>query len=170
MDRAGKKQVVQNVADKFKQSSAIFLVDYCGLKVAELTQLRRELDQVNSHLQIVKNRLMKRAIDGEKFSALVEHLKGPTAFTFADDAVGAAKVLTKYAEEFEPLKLRIGVMSGEVISLKEIEALSKLPSKEELYAKLLATFMGPITNVVRALNGIPTKVAQVFAAIKVTKE
>jgi large subunit ribosomal protein L10 len=136
-----------------------------------MTQLRQELYAVQSDLRVVKNRLMKRALEGEKFSGLEEHLAGPTAIAFVkDDPVRVAKILTKYAEEFEPLQLRAGVMRGEIIGPKEIAALSKLPSKEELYAKLLATLMAPITSVVRALNGVPTKVVQVLAAVKDTKE
>ena len=170
MDRIGKEQLVQGVAEKVKQSAAFFLTEYRGLKVSEMTELRRELKKVQSDLQVVKNRLMKRAIDGGKFEGLEEHLKGPTAIAFvSEDAVGAAKVLTKYAEEFEPFSLRAGVLKGEVIGLDKITTLSKLPSKEELYAKLLATLMAPVTNVVRALNGVPTKIVRVMAAIKDTK-
>lgn len=171
MDRAGKEQLVQGVTEKVKQSAAFFLTEYRGLKVSEMTELRQELKKVQSDLQVIKNRLIKRAIDGGDLGGLEEYLKGPTAVAFAsEDAVGTAKVLTKYAEQFEPFTLRAGVVRGEVIGLEQITALSKLPSKEELYAKLLATLMAPVTNVVRALNGVPTKIVQVLAAIKDTKE
>lgn len=171
MDRAGKEQLVQGVADKVNQSTAFFLTEYRGMKVSEMTLLRQELRKVESDLQVIKNRLIKRAIDGNSIAGLEEHLKGPTAVAFVkEDAVGAAKVLTKYADEFEPFTLRAGVLRGELIGLDQIKALSKLPSKEELYAKLLATLLAPVTNVVRALNAVPTKVVQVLAAIKDTKE
>ena len=171
MDKAGKEQIVSSVTERYKQAAAVFLTEYRGLKVSEITQVRRELNKVDASLQVIKNRLTKRALSGEDLPELEELLKGPTALAFAgSDPVGTAKVLTKYAEEFEALKIRAGVMRGELIGPKQIEALSKLPSREEMYAKLLATLMAPITNVVRALNGVPTKVVRVLGAIKDTKE
>ena len=155
MDKAGKEQIVSSIADRFKEAAAVFLTEYRGLKVSEMTQIRRELSKVDSSLQVIKNRLTKRALSGGDLPDLEEHLKGPTALAFVgSDPVGAAKVLTKYAKEFEALKIRAGVMRGEFIGPKQIEALSQLPSKEEMYAKLLATLMAPITEVFTVLIGL----------------
>jgi large subunit ribosomal protein L10 len=171
MNRNEKQDVVTELAGKFKEASAIFLADYRGLTVAEFTEMRHELDKVQAQIQVVKNRLMKRALSDEGCSELEEFLLGPTAVTFIEeDAVGAAKVLAKYQKEFEPLEIRAGIVRGEVVGPEQFEALSKLPSKEELYAKLLGTLLAPASSFVRALQGVSEKLVRVLAAIRDTKE
>lgn len=171
MNRDGKARVVSELTEKFQSAAAVFLADYRGLKVSEITTIRQELSKVQARMQVVKNRLMKRALDADESKQLSEHLKGPIAVTFVEeDAVGAAKVLAKYADEFEPLEVRVGFMRKEVIGHEQIKALSKLPSKEELYAKLLGTLMAPASNLVRALQGTSTQIVRALAAIRDSKQ
>jgi large subunit ribosomal protein L10 len=102
---------------------------------------------------------------------LTEYLKGPTAIAFVkEDAVGAAKILAKFGKELEPFEIRGGVLRGEVLSAKDVDALSKLPSKEELYAKLLGTLVGPASSLVRAMQGVSSKLARVIGAVRDTKQ
>ncbi len=172
MNREEKQVVVTELASKFKGAAAVFVADYRGLTVSEMTMIRSELGDVDAQMYVVKNRLMKRAIEGGNgIEALNDHLKGPTAITFVqEDAVGAAKVLAKFEKEFEPLEIRAGVLKGEVIGAKEVEALSKLPSKEELYAKLLGTLSAPASNLVRVLQACSEKLVRALAAVRDTKE
>ncbi len=171
MNRTEKQAKVAELQDQYKAAAAIFLSDYRGLTVAEMTEIRDELMKVQSRMQVVKNRLMKRALADASVSELDEHLTGPTAIAFVDeDPVGAAKVLAKFQKEFEALEIRAGVMKGEVIDAKQIEALSKLPSREELYAKLLGTLSAPASNMVRVLQGNAEKLVRVLAAVRDTKE
>lgn len=170
MNRSEKNQLVSEVSDKFQQAAAVFLTEYRGLTVAEMTSVRRDLRAANAEMKVVKNRLVKLALDDEKRAALEDRLKGPVALTFAmDEAVSVAKVLAKYQKEFEPLEITGGVLNGDVLDKTAVIGLSKLPSKEELYAKLLGTLMAPVTNVVRAMQGVSTNVVRALAAIRDTK-
>lgn len=171
MNRTEKQAQVTELQKQYKAAVAIFLSDYRGLTVAEMTEIRDELSKVQSRMQVVKNRLMKRALANESLPEMDSHLAGPTAIAFAEeDPVGAAKVLAKFQKEFEALEIRAGVMKGEVIDAKQIEALSKLPSKEELYAKLLGTLSASASNIVRVLQGNSEKLVRVLAAVRDTKE
>lgn len=174
MNRAEKEQLVGSLADKFSKSTAVFMTEYCGLKVSEITELRRELCKVQGEFRVTKNRLVKRALEkgkAENLDTFKSQLTGPVALTFVEeDSVGVAKVLSKYQKEFEPFKIRLGILKGEVIGEKEIEALSKLPSKEELYAKLLGTLLAPASSFVRVLQGTSEKIVRVLGAIRDTKK
>ena len=173
MKRVDKEQAVDELKSKFAKATAVILTDYRGLKVAELTAIRRALAKVPGHFKVVKNRLVKRALEGneEKLAAFVEKLEGPVALAFtAEDPVALAKSLSKSAGEFEALKIGLGIVRGEVVSEQEVVALSQLPSKEELYAKLLGTLMAPANNLVRALNDVAGKLVRTLAAIQETKQ
>lgn len=174
MNRTEKEKVVNLLADRFARAAAVFLTEYRGLKVSEMTELRRELSKVRGELRVVKNRLAKRALeqnDVAKLEGFRTQLTGPVALAFAgEDLVAVAKILAKYQEEFEALKIRSGILRGEVIGAKEVEKLSKLPSKEELYAKLLGTLLAPASNLVRVLQGTSEKLARVLAAVRDGKQ
>ena len=170
MNKVQKEAAVKDLSAQFKDAAAIFVTHYRGLKVSEITQLRAELNGVQARMLVVKNRLMKRAL-GKNSAGLEKHLLGPTSITFAnEDPVGAAKVLAKYQKEFEPLEIKAGLMHGELIDLKQIEALAELPSKEELYAKLLGTLLASASSIVRALQGTSEKLVRALAAVRDTKE
>lgn len=171
MNRTQKEGIVSELSDKFKGAAAIFLVDYCGLTVGEMTEIRRELDKVQTRIHVVKNRLVKRALNGEEYPGLVDYLRGPTAIAFVEeDPVGTAKVLAKYQKEFKPLEIRAGYIKGEVIGPEKVEFLSKLPSREELYAKLLGTLLAPASNLVRVIQGVSGRLVRVLDTIRGSKE
>ncbi len=160
MNKEQKFAVSSAFSEKLKGAKAVILAEYRGLKVSQLTEIRQAFRKNDCELRVVKNRLAKKAMLGSEWSVLDAHLKGPLAIAIAlKDPVVLAKTLTKFAEENEALKLKAGCLNGKVLSAKEISALSKLPSKEELYAKMLGTLMAPIQGVVRALNGVPQKLA-----------
>lgn len=173
MKHAEKEQAVTGLKAKFAKATAVIVTEYRGLKVAELTAIRRDLVKVPAYLKVVKNRLVKRALAGSetKLSAFMAKLKGPVALAFTEeDPVSLAKSLSKAAEEFAALKLSLGIVRGEVVSEQEVVALSKLPSKQELYAKLLGTLMAPAGNLVRALNDVAGKLVRTLAAVQETKK
>ncbi|MBI2083985.1 MAG: 50S ribosomal protein L10 [Deltaproteobacteria bacterium] len=166
MKRAEKEQAVGLLSERLKKSQAIILAEYRGLKVAELTEIRREVKKTAGDLHVVKNRLAKRVMEGSQRSGLNSHLKGPTAIVYTDkDPVELTKVLAKYAEAFDPFKLKVGLLGDRVITSTEIQALSKLASREELYARLLGALNAPATNLVRVLNAVPQKMAVVLSEI-----
>ncbi len=170
MKRSEKVTAVVELTDRLKSAKAIILAEYRGLKVSELTEIRREMRKTSSEFKVFKNRLTQKAIAGSAWESLKDHLKGPTALAISDqDPVVLSKVLMKYAGSFAALKLKAGLMGGTFLDAKAIEALSKLPSKEELYAKLLGTLLAPAQSVVRALQGVPQKLVLALKAISEKK-
>lgn len=170
MKRAEKEQAVTQLSEKLGRSGAVLLAEYRGLKVSQLTELRREIRKCEGDFRVVKNRLAKRALSQVGFEALQDFFKGPIGVAFVpQDAVSLAKILTKFAESYELFKLRAGLLGGKVLSPREIIGLSRLPSREELLAKLLGTLQAPAVNLVRVLQGVPQKLALVLRAIEKTK-
>ncbi len=171
MKREEKSEVVSSFSERLKKAKGIIVAEYSGLKVSELTEIRRELRKNDSEFKIVKNRLARIAMKDTEWSVLDSFLKGPLGIALSDlDPVTLSKVLTKYSETYPALKLKAGVVSGKVIDVKGLQALSKLPSKEELYAKLLGTLQAPASNLVRVLNALPQKLAIALKAISEKKQ
>lgn len=137
------------------ESKAVILTEYAGLTVAEQNILRAEAEKTNSSFFVTKNNLLRLALKDkskELADTLDTFLQGPTAVLFGADAVSAAKTLTKFQEDHEKLKIKTGIMDDKVVTLADISALSKLPSYEELLAKLLAQLSAPAQGLVRQLN------------------
>lgn len=172
MKKSEKIEISTGLSERLSKAKAIILTEYRGLKVSEITEIRREMRKNAAELKVVKNRLVKKAIAGSDWSPLESHLKGPLALAISDqDPVIVSKILAKYAESFPALKIKVGSLRGsKILESKEIEALSKLPSKEELYAKLLGTLMAPASGLVRVLQGVPQKLAIALKAIADKKQ
>lgn len=171
MKRAEKEVVISNLSERLKKASTVILAEYRGLKVSEITEIRREIKKNEGDFKVVKNRLSKRAIMGSEWAPLEGHFKGPVGIvTSAGDPVALTKILTKYADNFPALKLKAGLMSGKLLDVKGITALSKLPSKEELYAKLLGTLQAPASGLVRVLQAVPQKMVMALKAISEKKQ
>jgi large subunit ribosomal protein L10 len=171
MDRGAKQQEVAQLKEKFAQATAVYLTEYRGLTVEQITAIRSELRTVDAELRVAKNRLVKLSLSEEIAKELQASLAGPVAFTFTkEDTVGPAKILTKYVEEFEPFVITGGLVRGEAVDVKGVEALSKLPSREELYAMLLRTLVASAGNLARVLQGVSSKLVRVIGAIQETKK
>jgi len=121
-------------------------------------------------LRVVKNTLLRRAVQDTDHACLDEHLVGPLAFAASEDPVAVAKVLDKYSKEYDALEIKGGSMNGALLNEGEIKALAKLPSREELLAKLLGTMQAPVAKFVQTLNEVPTKFARGLAAVRDAKE
>jgi len=170
MNRTEKQSMVKDLTEKIQKTKSFLLADYCGLTVEQMTDLRRKLHASKSKVRVIKNRLFKRALKELSIEGLDAHLKGPVAVASSDeDAIMPAKVMVGFAKENEKLKLRAGYMEKQVLTVKMIEALASLPSKEVLLAKLLATMNAPATNLVGVLSAVPRKLVNVINAIKEKK-
>lgn len=170
MRRDAKEKLVGTLSEKLQKIPAIILAEYRGLKVSELTQIRKEVKKSSGDLRVIKNRLVKKALQATVFLPLADHLKGPIAIALSGkDPVDLAKILSKYATDFEAFKLKVGFVSGRVLSVKEITALSKLPSKEELYVKLLGTLQAPMAGLARLLHAVPQKLVWVLKEVEKSK-
>lgn len=137
-------------------TKAAILTDYRGLSVAELTELRKKLRGVDAEYRVVKNTLFKLAAgDQMPVAELSEHLTGPTAIGFAKgDPVAVAKILLDYARDHKAMSVKAGVMDGRVLSVAQVEALSKTPPREVLISQMLGSLQAPISGFVGTLGGI----------------
>ncbi len=153
---AAKVEIVDDLTALVGQTSAAILTDYRGLSVADLTDLRKKLRGVDAEFRVVKNTLFKRAADGKMPVADMEaFLSGPTAIGFAkSDPVGAAKVILDFVRDHKAISLKAGVMEGKVLDPAQVEALSKIPSREVLISQMLGSLNSPIAGLVGTLNGI----------------
>lgn len=165
-----KKVVVEQVSNALSGSQAAIVAEYRGLTVEQMTNLRRAARDAGVYLRVVKNTLVRRAVKGSDFECLDEHLKGPLALAASADPVAVAKVLSTFAKDHELLAIKAGAMSGKQLSMEEIQALAKLPGREELLAKLVGTLQAPVTKFVRTLNEVPARFVRTLAAVRDAKE
>ncbi|EKE03751.1 MAG: hypothetical protein ACD_20C00157G0028 [uncultured bacterium] len=155
--KAFKNEKIQEIGDRVAKAKVAIVTDYRGLTVAEITDLRRQLQKEGADYTVVKNTLTKIAIKDTPYDGLEKLLEGPSAVVFGfEDQVAPAKVLTQFIKKAKKieLKLRGGVLDGKVLSPAEVTQLSELPSKEELYAKMLGSINSPATGIVNTVNGV----------------
>lgn len=167
LTRQKKAELVKDLADKFEQSKAAFLVDFKGLSVEQVTEVRKALRSVGSELKVARNTLAKRAlVKHEKENAVLsDKLVGTNAFVFAyDEAPASAKALTGFVKDLEFLTIKGGVMGGEELDENRIKFLATLPGKDELRAMLLGTLQAPASQLARAISGVPTGMVTVLKA------
>ncbi|MFO7611808.1 MAG: 50S ribosomal protein L10 [Clostridia bacterium] len=147
-----KKLQVREIAEKMSGAGSIVLADYRGLSVEQDTALRTKMREEGIEYKVVKNNIIRHAIEGTPLEGLMEYLVGPTAVAMSKDEVATAKIMFKFAKDIEAFELKVGVVSGTVIGLDGIEKLAKMPSKEELIAKMLGSMNSPITGLVNVLS------------------
>jgi large subunit ribosomal protein L10 len=153
MNKEQKAAVVDQVADQIQESQAVFALDYRGITVAQVAALRARLRESDATLRVVKNTLTERAADKAGAAHLKTLLDGPTAFTFVrGDAASAAKALAAFRKEHELLEFKGGTMDGVEVSVDDIIAISKLPSRDALHGQLVGVLAYPIVGLARTLN------------------
>jgi large subunit ribosomal protein L10 len=163
-----KAEIVQEIQEKVAKSQIGILSDFKGLKVEDMTRLRRSLQEAGGELKVVKNTLLSRAAAGESpMAPLTSQLTGPNALTLGyGDPVALTKVLIKFAQEKPQLQIKAGVLGGQLLSSKDLEALSKLPAREVLLAQLLGVLQGVPTALVTVLAGVVRNLLNVLVALK----
>ena len=153
-----KKKVVAEISDKLRSSNAIILVDYRGLNVAEITELRKQLREAGIDFKVYKNTMTRRATAETGLTELDEHLVGPTAIAFSDEeVVSPAKILSTFAKDHEALEIKTGIIEGRVASIDEIKAIAELPSREGLLSMLLSVLQAPMRNFALAAKAVADK-------------
>lgn len=154
-NRERKEVQVEEIREKFAKASSAVIVDYRGLNVAEVTELRRKFREQNVEYKVYKNRLVKLAIEGTDFSALETELTGPNAIAFGfEDAVAPAKIAKEFAKKIPVLELKAGVIDGTFYDVNNIQVIADIPSKEVLYAKFLGSIQSPISKFAYMLKAI----------------
>lgn len=165
-----KKAVVAEVSAQLADSQSTLLAEYRGLTVAQMTDLRKRAREAQVYLRVVKNTLARRAVEGSQYECLKDQFIGPLAVAISKDPVAAAKVLSEFAKENGSLRIKAGAMAGKLMSIEQVQALARLPSREELLAILLCTMQAPIQKFVQTLNEVPAKFVRVLAAVRDSKQ
>jgi len=152
---AKKQQEVNEIVEKMNAANSLVVVDYLGLSVAEVTELRKQLREAGVEFKVIKNTIMRRALDSQEFEYHEEVFQGPTAVAFGmEDAVAPAKILSDFAKEAEALELKGGILEGKVLSKEEIKQIAKLPNREGLLSMLLSVLQAPVRNVAYAVKAV----------------
>jgi large subunit ribosomal protein L10 len=150
-----KKQVVSEIASKLRESKSTVVVDYRGLTVAQVTELRKSLREAGVEFKVYKNTLTRRAAEEAELSGLNEYLTGPNAIAFStEDVIAPAKVLNDFAKKNEALEIKAGVIEGSIATVEEVKALAELPSREGLLSMLLSVLQAPIRNLALAAKAV----------------
>ncbi|NMA48731.1 MAG: 50S ribosomal protein L10 [Tissierellia bacterium] len=161
-----KTKVIDEIKEKIELSQAVVLVDYRGLDVAQLTELRKKYREAGVDYKVYKNTMMKFAFKDLGYDEFNEFLKGPSAVAFGiEDPVAAAKVTAEFAKKNEKLEIKAGIVDGKIINIEEVKSLAELPSKEVLVAQVLGGLNAPIQGFTNVLQGTIRSLAIVLNAI-----
>lgn len=168
-----KQAEVEQLISDLKESASVVVVDYLGLTVSEVTELRKNLREAGVEMKVVKNTMLRRAAAAAEIEGLDDVFKGPTAIAFhKEDVVAPAKILVDAAKDLEKLEIKGGIVEGVTASIAEIETVAKLPSREGLLSMLLSVLEAPMRNTAQVLSAMSParKMAYALKAVAETKD
>jgi large subunit ribosomal protein L10 len=152
---AKKAQEVEVVTAKLKEAASVVVVDYRGLTVEQVTDLRKQLRDANIEMKVIKNGILRRAAEAAGLEGMEDVFVGPTAVAFSnEDVVAPAKIMNDFAKNADKLEIKGGIIEGNVSSVEEIVALAKLPSREGLLSMLLSVLQAPVRNVAYSVKAV----------------
>lgn len=176
MNREQKQQVVDEFIGIFdKRRTGVYLMDFKGLNVAEITELRSVLRKANVSMRVVKNTLAKRALKGLNLNVdgLDSFLSGPTGvvwpqtpYSINEDPVAPARILLEFLKKYDKGSVKAGIVDGSVVDENEIKAISKLPAKQELYAQVASALNASLIKLAQTLNAVPVKFVRTLVALR----
>jgi large subunit ribosomal protein L10 len=161
-----KQAVVAEVSKVIADAEVAAVAEYRGLTVAQMTVLRQKARKADVYVRIVKNTLVRRAVQGSPFECMQDQLVGPLAFVASKDPVAVAKTLTEFAKDNDKLIVKVGAMGGKLLSEAEMKALAALPGRDQLLAMLMGTMQAPVQKFVATLNEVPARFVRTLAAVR----
>ena len=162
MDKKQKTETVKNLKTSFDNSEGVVVTHYIGLNTAEITELRNKVREVGARFCVAKNSLVKLALKDTQYTGLSDFFSGPTAIVFSEDPISGIKAVKNYSDKNEKLKFIKAALNEKVIDTDEFIALAKLPSLEEIRAKLAGYLVAPQQQLVQVLNAASTEVVGVL--------
>ncbi len=166
-----KKQIVAEIQEKLKEAKSTVLVDYIGLTVAEVTELRNQFRTVNVEFKVYKNAMISRAAENLEISGITGNIAGPTALAISyDDPTAGPKVMTDFIKKIKKTEIKMGILGKENMSVEQVKALADVPNKETSIAMLMSVMNGPVRNFASVLNAIPRSLVIALNAVKEQKE
>ena len=170
MKKEEKQQVVDEFIGVFGESG-VYLMDFKGLNVAEITELRSLLREANVSMRVVKNTLAKRALEGAGVKGLDEFFVGPTSVVWSqEDAITPARVLLDFLKKCNKGVVKAGYVDGTVFGEQDVDKLSKLPTKKELYGQVASVLAAPMVKLARTMNALPVKLVRTVDALREKQE
>jgi len=164
VDRAAKKESIEELKGVFNASGVVVVAHYAGLTVTQMQTLRKQARQAGASVKVAKNRLAKIALEGTDVASVAALLKGPTVLAYSGDPVAAPKVVADFAKANEKLVILGGAMGKTALNPDGVKALASLPSLDELRAKIVGLLVAPATKIAQLANAPAAKVARVVQA------
>lgn len=169
--KAFKNDKIEAIKESVSKAKVAIVTDYRGLTVEEITTLRRQLQKEGADYTVSKNTLAKLAIKDTPFEALSEYLVGPTAIAFGfEDEVAPAKIISEFIKKAKKAEIKGGAIDGKALNASEVKTLASLPSKPELYAKMLGCINSPATGLTMALSGVARGLVIAMEEVRKQKE
>ena len=166
-----KKAIVADVNETATNALSLVIADSRGVTVAKMDALRKQAREANVRLQVVRNTLAKRAVEGTEFECVQEVLKGPSIFGFSmEDPGAAARIFKDFAKENEAFEVKALSVGGKLLEASQIDALAKLPTRDQALASLMSVMIAPVTKLARTFNEVPSKITRVVAAVRDQKK
>ena len=166
-----KKQIVSEVNQAAASALSAVLADYRGINVDKLTELRKTARENQVYLRVVRNTLLRRAIEDTDFDCIKEVLEGPTLLAFSkEDPGAAARVLKDFAKDNESFEIKALSVGGELLDANQIDVLAKLPTMDQARSMLMSVMLAPVTKLARTANEVPSKITRAVAAVRDQKK
>ena len=162
MDKQSKKEIVKDLKESFEKSSGVIVTHYLGLNSSELSDLRGQVKEIGAEFRVAKNSLAKLALKTTDYEGLNDFFTGPTALVFSEDALASVKIIKKFSDKNHKLKFITASIDNKIIEFTEFEALAKLPSLEELRAKIVSYITAPHQQLINILNAPASETASVI--------
>lgn len=166
VDRAQKEKVVEELGQIFESSGVVVVAHYTGLTVAEMQTLRAKAREAGSSVRVAKNRLAKIALQGKPCENITDLMSGMTVLTYSEDPVAAAKVVEDFAKDNKKFEILGGAMGENALDRAGVEAVSKMPSRDELIAQIAGMLGAPASNIAGAIGAPASNIASILSTIE----